>query len=286
MKISLLIVTKNRHASLEECLISISRQELLPNEVVLVENNDHKNLISLVKKYKHLNIKYVLEVKPGISFARNTALSIASGEIFAFIDDDCILTKKWIKTIKDEFLRYEKTAVLVGSTRNFFKNNLIAKTEQKIFQNWLSSYISTNSRQVLNSGIFVDTKNVAFRSLILRKYKMRFDEMTSFKGEDTVFGLLLERKLANNEKIIYSPEMMLFHKNNRILYSFLYKRMLEGKEQYYLKRRFGDFEPKIRNRNKILFNAISFTLLCYLARLFNRFGYYFAVISGSRNSYV
>lgn len=51
---------------------------------------------SAEKRHPQLKIKYTVEPQKGISFARNTAVSLAVGEFLAWIDDDEIATEHWL----------------------------------------------------------------------------------------------------------------------------------------------------------------------------------------------
>ena len=119
-KISVIIPTRNRANNLKSCLCSLSKQTTKPYEIVVCDNASKDNTQSIVEKFnKKLNIKYVYEENIGISSTRNTAIRASSGEIIAFIDDDCTTHKDWIeKIIKNEY--HLKKYFIMGM--NFNKN--------------------------------------------------------------------------------------------------------------------------------------------------------------------
>lgn len=92
MRLSIIICTFNRHALLNKCLASLSKQKLDDAEIVIVDNNSTDETIDIVEKYSGIikNIKYVFEPETGLSIARNTGLNNAITEWILYLDDDAI----------------------------------------------------------------------------------------------------------------------------------------------------------------------------------------------------
>jgi len=104
MKISVIIVTFNRAASLKEALQSLSKQACRPDEVIVVDNNSNDDTKEVVNCFEGpLNIRYVFEEKRGIPFARNTGIKQARCEIVAFMDDDCRPRHDWLEELVKPF---------------------------------------------------------------------------------------------------------------------------------------------------------------------------------------
>jgi glucosyl-dolichyl phosphate glucuronosyltransferase len=106
MKISVIIVTFNRAASLKEALQSLSKQTCYPDEVIVVDNNSNDDTKEVVRRFEGaLNIRYVFEEKRGIPFARNAGIEKAQYEIVAFMDDDCRPAHNWLEELVKPFYR-------------------------------------------------------------------------------------------------------------------------------------------------------------------------------------
>ena len=106
LSISVVIPTFNRAEILREALISLAKQTRLPEEVVIVDNNSSDNTKEVAESFSpQLNIKYVMERTQGTSTARNTGIKSASGDIIAFIDDDCLADREWLRYLELPFLR-------------------------------------------------------------------------------------------------------------------------------------------------------------------------------------
>lgn len=111
MKVSVLVPTWRRRIKLEKTLISILAQEEKADELIIVcrdvdeesqsfidsfilENKDACEITKILKKTVNI---------PGVIAAENLAISVASGDIICFIDDDAQAPKHWVKRIKENF---------------------------------------------------------------------------------------------------------------------------------------------------------------------------------------
>lgn len=101
MTVSVIIPTYNRPQLLSTCLAQLCLQLSAGDEVIIV-NNGHKSptknvVTSWKKKYP---LVYFHEARRGPSWARNHGVARAHGEIIAFLDDDCLISPRWLTHIK------------------------------------------------------------------------------------------------------------------------------------------------------------------------------------------
>lgn len=136
LSISVIIITLNRAESLKETLSSLTRQTRQPDEVIVVDNGSSDDTKRLVKGFRHeLNINYVHETKRGIPEARNAGIRNATKDIIAFIDDDCVADKNWLKYLEIPFLKDPFIGVVGGKVSylktnggiidEFYRNNMV-----------------------------------------------------------------------------------------------------------------------------------------------------------------
>ncbi len=100
MTISVVIPAYNEEHYLDACLESLMKQEVKPDEIILVNNNSTDKTVALAKKYP---IRIINEKKQGTTHARNKGFNEAQYEIIARTDADTILPADWIKKIKENF---------------------------------------------------------------------------------------------------------------------------------------------------------------------------------------
>src|SRR5262245_61059320 len=100
--ISIIICTYNRAEDLGNFLLSLAYQKGLnssvPWEIVVVDNNSSdgtRTVVDDIRKSKGLNLRYLFEEQQGKSFAMNTGVAQAQGDILAFSDDDVIADPSW-----------------------------------------------------------------------------------------------------------------------------------------------------------------------------------------------
>ena len=90
-----------------ELLDSLAEQNFPePFEIIVVDNDAAGGAATTVgdAKMRHpeLDIRYSVELQKGISFARNTAVSLAVGKFLAWIDDDETATENWLEFVMDD----------------------------------------------------------------------------------------------------------------------------------------------------------------------------------------
>ena len=121
LSISVIIITRNRAESLNETLISLTKQNRQPDEVIVVDNDSKDNTREVILSFSdRLNIKYVYEAVRGIPHARNAGIENATGDIIASLDDDCVADENWLKYIEIPFIRDPNIGV-VGGEVSYFK---------------------------------------------------------------------------------------------------------------------------------------------------------------------
>ncbi len=102
---SVVIVTKDRPELLAKVLESLVPQTLMPDEVLVVDNNSSLSYGDVIERFApKLPLRIVVEMKPGIPHARNRGIREASGEIILFTDDDCVAEREWVENMVAPFL--------------------------------------------------------------------------------------------------------------------------------------------------------------------------------------
>ncbi|PWJ38514.1 glycosyltransferase family 2 protein [Sediminitomix flava] len=120
MDISIVIPSHNRKASLIQLLKSIkeSDTETIQFEVIVVcdgcVDGTEKEIEAFQKQFSVL--KYISQKGAGPAAARNNGAKLAQGKYIAFTDDDCLVSKEWLKAIITGFSKFPKVIGLQGKT--------------------------------------------------------------------------------------------------------------------------------------------------------------------------
>ncbi len=116
LSISVIIATRNRAELLRNALSSLARQTRFPDEVVVVDNASTDATGEVALSFQGLlKLKLVREDRAGVPHARNAGLRTASGDVVAFIDDDCEAEPSWLAEIERPFLRDPYVVAAGGS---------------------------------------------------------------------------------------------------------------------------------------------------------------------------
>jgi GT2 family glycosyltransferase len=100
MSITVVVPVLN-HLFLTDNLLSyISSNLVKPVEIILVDNNSFEDIVSLVPKYKELNIVYLKQNNNiGVNAAWNLGISLAKGSLISILNNDIIISKYFFKYI-------------------------------------------------------------------------------------------------------------------------------------------------------------------------------------------
>jgi glycosyltransferase involved in cell wall biosynthesis len=113
--LSLVVCTYGRTKQLSELIDSIKHQSVPPKEIIIVDQNPPSFLDTVIKDSAgNLNIIHANVPFTGASKARNYGASIATGELIAFPDDDCIYRRDTIKNVMSGFERKDELGVLIA----------------------------------------------------------------------------------------------------------------------------------------------------------------------------
>lgn len=97
-KVSIVICTYNRASFLKRTLKSLQYQTYKNFEVIVVNGPSTDETENILEAYKG-SIKIGVNPEANLSKSRNIGIKHASGDIIAFIDDDAIPDKDWLKDI-------------------------------------------------------------------------------------------------------------------------------------------------------------------------------------------
>jgi glycosyltransferase involved in cell wall biosynthesis len=125
--VSIIVSTYNRCQLLPAALQSLLSQEAgeVSYEVVLVDNNSTDGTREVVESYiarGHANLRYIFEGKQGLSHGWNAGINDARGEIIAFSDDDVVVARDWVASIKRAFDEHPEVDFVGGKVLPIWKS--------------------------------------------------------------------------------------------------------------------------------------------------------------------
>lgn len=119
--ISVVICTRNRAESLRRTLQSLVRARPPVQsdvEVVIVDNGSTDATPAVVRDFStQLNLRGVIEARPGLSFARNSGVVASRGDYVLWTDDDVTVEPDWLAAYDEAFKKYPDAAFFGGVIR-------------------------------------------------------------------------------------------------------------------------------------------------------------------------
>lgn len=100
---SVIVCTRNGAAGIRRCLDGISKLRPGAEEVIVVDDGSEDGTSEIVRK-RFPEVKLLRLPPSGLSAARNAGAALASGEILAFTDDDCVPDFEWLGRLDRAFI--------------------------------------------------------------------------------------------------------------------------------------------------------------------------------------
>lgn len=218
MKISVILCTFNRCQSLATALGSIVASTVPPLtewEVLVVDNNSNDQTRDVVEEFRRLypgRFRYLFESRPGKSFALNSGIREALGDVLVFVDDDVTVDRMWLQAL----------------TGGLFDGGW-AGAGGRVLPQWtvpVPVWLPRDERYSLAPLAMFDLgpdggplteppfgTNMAFQRIMFEKFgDFRTDlgprPGSEIRSEDTEFG---RRLLSAGERLRYEPSAIVYH---------------------------------------------------------------------------
>jgi glycosyltransferase involved in cell wall biosynthesis len=118
--ISIIIPAYNVEKYLEEALDSIKSQEQPPDEVILIDDGSNDRTLEIAQCYMFPFPYQVISIKnSGQGNARNLGVSRATSKYVYFFDSDDLLTKNFIKSVKEQIHSMQHLDIILFSGESF-----------------------------------------------------------------------------------------------------------------------------------------------------------------------
>jgi glycosyltransferase involved in cell wall biosynthesis len=114
MKFSLIISTRGRTAELVTLFRSLRDQTLRDFEVILADQNDDDRVVELLRTTDAGIPITRIPSSNGLSRGRNDGLTLATGELIGFPDDDCAYAPQLLEQVAAFFVQHAEFGFLSG----------------------------------------------------------------------------------------------------------------------------------------------------------------------------
>lgn len=214
MKISVIIPIYNVEQYVQRCLESVMIQTISNAEIecIIVDDcgQDHSMDVvrQMTEKYQG-SIRFVIvchDRNRGLSAARNTGLSHATGDFVFFIDSDDYLMPDSFQYFLDNLKRYPHVDMVIGNVRSRKGGDLMIR---HIEAPWLIDDCNIFFRRMLRHQIYLYAWNKLIRRDLLINHHVLFEEGILY--EDQCWSYELFSHLSS---ILILPKVTYFYENN------------------------------------------------------------------------
>lgn len=116
--LSIVIPVYNEEDHLDGCLRAIAKQTVMPEEVIVVDNNCTDGSMAIAKRYPFVRV--VRAKHQGIAYARNAGFDAVKTEIIGRIDADTHLPPTWVATVMNFYKQPEHTNMAITGGCTFY----------------------------------------------------------------------------------------------------------------------------------------------------------------------
>lgn len=251
MKISIAIATYNGEVYLNEQLNSILKQTIIPDEVVISDDNSNDNTLHILNNFKNnapFEVRILQNKKRGFNTNFENALINTTGDIIFICDQDDVWLEHKIEKIVDQFNLYPELYLVIHDLE-FCDSNLnpIGQTKIERFKNQkylLNDYVTgmaTAVRRVFLETCFPFPDSINYDSWIhicatiierkkvirdiLALYRRHNENATKDSWINTPYKLKKKQVFFSTFKPIYIDDLMkrLLISKNLLEYLFTLK---------------------------------------------------------------
>jgi GT2 family glycosyltransferase len=218
------ICTHGRPDTLARCLRSLAGIGVPgPGVDVLVIDNAPKDEKTAETVAEFPGVRYVLEPKPGLDFARNRAIADSKAEILAFLDDDVIVDQCWLTGLREAWAASPDAGAFTGPILPLE----LETTAQVVFERMggfgknfdrvrFTSDLPESPTYPVGAGLFGAGANMAFRRCVLEQLGGFDDALDT--GAPLPGGGDLDifyRVVRAGYPLVREPNLLVYHQHRR-----------------------------------------------------------------------
>jgi glycosyltransferase involved in cell wall biosynthesis len=190
--VTVIVAVYNGERFLRPALESLYAQDYEPFEVVFVDDGSTDGTAAIARSFA--NIRYVHQENQGLAAARNTGLSLAEGELLAYLDDDDLIPPHKLRRQAEYLVANPDVGCVLGRQEVTLEPGLDPPE-------WL-----------IRDAIFGDLDGIPFVSAMIRTNVLReiggFDPSYRYAEDRDLFVRLREHGV----RIEVIPEVLLFRR--------------------------------------------------------------------------
>lgn len=193
VSISVVVSTFNRAEYLKKCIGSLIKLNFDNFEIIIVNDGSTDNTGSYLDSLKNDKIKSIHHKENlGLSSARNSGIKAAKYNIIAFIDDDCLADKNWLRKIAEGFTD-DNIGFVIGQVF-YIKKDYKGYFPERLVRN-------INAKWPMGC-------NIAYQKKVFDKIGFFEDVFFKYRNEDSEMAI---RTIASGFTFVRTVGAIVFH---------------------------------------------------------------------------
>ncbi|MBE9076936.1 glycosyltransferase family 2 protein [Romeria aff. gracilis LEGE 07310] len=221
--VTVCVCTRNRTENLQICLDTLVQLDYPNLELLVVDNAPSDDSTEkLVSSYS--NVRYIQELRPGLSWARNRALKEARGEFLAYTDDDVLVDKNWVTALVKTFQQYSEAVAVTGLVAPYeleYKSQILFERHGGFGKGFEPKVFSKGKNQVvpwylLGTGQCGTGANMAFNRHALSSmggFNSALGAGTPTRGCEDLE--IFFQVLKSGHSLVYEPAALVWHRHRQ-----------------------------------------------------------------------
>lgn len=215
-QIAAIICTHNREQYLGAAIDSLLAQDCEDIEILVVDNGSSDRTKTIVESRLDVPyLKYIYEPILGLSVARNTGAKYTSAPILAYLDDDAVASRQWLRVLLKAYQNHEKLVIAGGKVTLIWPEGITAPP-------WLSTDLASGlgAYDLGDDIVSIQKPGLTPRGL---NYSIRRTFLEEIGGFDANLGRVGTRLISNEElfmtelalkqggEVFYLPDALVAH---------------------------------------------------------------------------
>jgi GT2 family glycosyltransferase len=225
--VTVIVTTCVASDDLVRVLDGLRAQTVVPDAIVVVDNRPATSGVrALLASLDRPEVRLVEEPRRGLSHARNAGLAAATTDVVVYADDDLVLDKRWIESVRRAFGDPEVACVtgLVLPAELATRSQLLLEEFGGFAKGFRSTVFRLGDGRARGplypyaAGVFGTGGNSSFRASVLRALG-GFDPVlgtgtAALGGEDLDIHL---RVVLAGHALAYEPSAIVWHHHHRTM---------------------------------------------------------------------
>ncbi|MBN2407335.1 MAG: glycosyltransferase [Elusimicrobia bacterium] len=234
--LSVVIITSSRRLEyFNRCLESVIRSVRASGaeegvEIIIVSSRGERPPAGQTADAAEAFVRYFEAAEKIKPMLRNFGLKEAAGEFVYFIDDDTLVPSGFIAGVIRKIKSYPECAVIGGPNLNPQDSSLLERTQGYVLMSFwgsmgMSKRYSARGEDMKTDQTGLILCNLGFRKSVMEKEKLGFDSRLNYNEENNLMKDLAKK----GYKMIFSPEIYLFHYRRPGFWAYLMQVASSGK---------------------------------------------------------